>query len=98
MSGAGPAGEGNEQVGPSPAPGGGRPATATRLGRVGVTVIVVVGILYLAGFLAWSVFGPDVEVRIRQSHPGREHRDQPTGPGRLTVAPLPGIDRAGLRS
>jgi len=94
VSGAGPEGDGSGQVGPSPAPGSGRPATRTSLGRIGVIVIIVVGILYLAGFAALSVFGTDGEVKVRQDHPGRENRDEPTGPGRLTLAPPRDVDRA----
>jgi len=82
--------DGSEEprIGPTPAPGTGRPATNARLGRVGVIIIVVVALLYLTSWIAWAVFGPDVDVKIQYHHHERD-RDQrePHGPGRLTLAP-----------
>lgn len=79
-------GNGAPRVGSSPAPGSGAPSTPTRLGRLGVTVIIVIGLLVLAGWIALSALGPELEVR--DQHPGREqhHREgEPSGPGRLTT-------------
>lgn len=71
-------------VGPSPAPGTGSPATRTKLGRIGVILIVVIGLLYFLGWIAWAVFGPDIDVEIRE-HRGRDEQTEPDGPGRLTL-------------
>ena len=71
-------------VGPSPAPGTGSPATRTNLGRTGVILIVVIGLLYFLGWIAWAVFGPDFEVRVRE-HRGHDEQTGPDGPGRLTL-------------
>ncbi len=73
------------EVGPSPAPGSGRPATDTSLGRIGLIVIIVIGLLYLAGWVAWAIVAPDVEVKIHYHHHHRDDSD-PGGPGRLTIA------------
>ena len=77
-------------VGPSPAPGTGSPATRPRLGRVGIALIVVIGVLYFLGWIAWAIFGPSIEVEVRDHH-NRPNRgqDEPRGPGRLTLT-MPG--------
>ncbi|HWO48355.1 MAG TPA: hypothetical protein VNM42_00715 [Solirubrobacterales bacterium] len=79
------------QVGPSPAPGSGRPAATPRLGRIALIVIVVVGLLWLGSWIAWAILAPDIEVHYRD-HPGRHH-GRPDhggfndGPNRLTGIP-----------
>jgi len=79
------------EVGPSPAPGSGRPAATPRLGRIALIVIVVVGLLWLGSWIAWAILVPDIEVHYRD-HPGRHH-DSPDhdgfndGPNRLTGIP-----------
>jgi len=79
------------EVGPSPAPGSGRPAATPRLGRIALIVIVVVGLLWLGSWIAWAILVPDIEVHYRD-HPGRHH-DSPDhdgfndGPNRLTGVP-----------
>ncbi|MEZ5073796.1 MAG: hypothetical protein R2691_03040 [Solirubrobacterales bacterium] len=85
----GPATDGADHVGPSPAPGSGHPATDTRLSRTAIVVIVVVGLLWLAGWIAWTILAPDIEVRY-EDHPSR-HDDGPNGRGRLTAAPGPTV-------
>lgn len=75
-------------VGASPAPGTGSPATRTKLSRTGVILIVVIGLLYFVGWIAWTIFGPDIEVEVREHRNDRRERSDPEGPGRLTlVAP-----------
>ena len=71
-----------QTVGPSPAPGTGSPRTPTKLGRTGVIVIIVIGLLWFAGWIAWSILGPDIEVKVREH---RNERSEPHGPGRLTA-------------
>lgn len=82
-----PAGPGSApSVGPSPAPGAGSPSTRPKLGRTGVVLIVVIGTLWFLGWIAWAIFGPSIEVEVRE-HRDRPHRgrDEPHGPGRLTL-------------
>ena len=76
------------EVGPSPAPGSGRPAATPRLSRIALIVIVVVGLLWLGSWVAWAILVPDVEIRYRD-HPGRLHHGPGhdgfnDGPNRLT--------------
>lgn len=85
-----PPSEPGDHVGPSPAPGSGRPATDTRLSRTAIVVIIVVGLLWFAGWIAWTILAPDIEVRS-DDHPGRQHDDSPNGRGRLTAAPGPTV-------
>jgi len=75
-------------VGPSPAPGSGHPAADTRLSRTAIVVIIVVGLLWLAGWIAWAILAPDIEVHY-EDHPSRHHDDGPNGRGRLTATPGP---------
>ena len=84
-----PGADGADHVGPSPAPGSGSPATDTRLSRTAIVVIIVVGLLWLAGWIAWTILAPDIEVHY--DHPGRHHDDGPHGRGRLTAAPGPTV-------
>lgn len=77
-------------VGPSPAPGSGRPATDTRLSRTAIVVIIVVGLLWLGGWIAWTILAPDIEVH-RNDHPDRHRDDGTHGRGRLTAAPGPTV-------
>lgn len=73
-----------EQVGPTAAPGSGRPAVDTSLGRFAIAVIVVVGLLWLAWMVVSIATAPDLHVRFRDDHHGR---DDSGGPGRLTDTP-----------
>ncbi len=73
-----------EQVGATPAPGSGRPAVNTSLGRFAIAVIVVVGLLWLAWMVVSIATAPDVHVRFRDNDHGRNDSG---GPGRLTDTP-----------
>ena len=77
----------SEQIGSSPAPGTGSPATKTRLGRTAVILIVVIGILYFAGWIAWAILGPEIEVEVHYQREDGPEQSEPQGPGRLTLAP-----------
>ncbi len=77
-------------VGASPAPGAGSPATRTKLGRRGVILIVVVGLLYFAGWIAWAILGPEIEVEVRDKREHSREQGDPRGPGRLTLIPTDG--------
>jgi hypothetical protein len=86
-----------DRVGPSPAPGSGHPATKTRLGRAAIVAIIVVGLLWLAGWIAWAIFVPDIEIHYHHhpdrhhDHPDRHHDGIPGGGGRLTAIPGPTV-------
>jgi hypothetical protein len=50
-----------------------------------VILIVVIGLLYFLGWIAWAILGPDFEVSVREHRGHHDERSEPRGPGRLTL-------------